>query len=191
MNRDPSIAIQSVLDSGEYLLWSGRPRQGLMFRPIDWFLVPFGLIWGGFAIFWEYMALRLTTNAMPFFALFGVPFVLIGLYMVFGRFIVDALIRKKTTYGLTTERIVVLSGLLHKRVKSLKLSNLDDTSLKERKDGSGTIHFGPVLPFGSGLPTGPLLGGHVFRAARFERIKNVREVYEMIRDAQEKASKKA
>jgi len=189
MRRDPSIDIQSFLDPGEYLLWSGRPRQGIVFRGIDAFLIPFGLLWGGFAVFWEYTVLGMTKKSMPFFPLFGVPFVLIGLYMVFGRFFVDALIRKKTSYGVTSERIVILSGLVQRRVKSLNLKNLTDTSFNEKKDGSGTINFGPAFPFGSGFPTGPLLGGHQIRGARFEGIENVRTVYGTIRDAQEKASK--
>jgi len=44
------------------------------------------ILWAGFAIFWERSAIR---DGDPFH-LVGVPFVVVGLYIVMGRFLVDA-----------------------------------------------------------------------------------------------------
>ena len=77
--------IQSYFLPREKLLWLGRPKQGLMFSKKDLLQVPFSLMWGGFAIFWESMAVR-QVNAPFFFKLWGIPFVLIGLYLIIGRF---------------------------------------------------------------------------------------------------------
>jgi hypothetical protein len=55
----------------------------------------------------------------------------------------------KTTYGLTGERVVIVSGLFARNVKSLNLRTLSDVSLNERRDGSGTITFGPGHPYSS------------------------------------------
>jgi hypothetical protein len=75
-----------VLEPGERVLWSGRPAPGLTFRPADGFLIPFSLLWCGFAIFWEASVLRIP-GAPFFFPLFGAVFVAAGLYFVFGRFL--------------------------------------------------------------------------------------------------------
>src|SRR5437868_7008052 len=114
--------IRNELGPGEQLVWAGRPCLGLMLRAMDIFLIPFSIMWGGFAIFWETMVVL---NGAPwFFALWGVPFVLVGLYIMVGRFWVDARQRANTYYGVTSERIVIVSGLLSRSVKSLNIDTL-------------------------------------------------------------------
>lgn len=120
------------LEPNERLLWSGAPRRGLLLRRGDVFLIPFSIMWGGFAIFWETSALR--SGAPLFFLLWGVPFVVAGLYLIFGRFVVDAMTRAKTTYGLTERRIIIVSGLFSRSVKSLQLRTVSDVTLDERSD---------------------------------------------------------
>jgi hypothetical protein len=108
MNYEVREIIKKELDSGENLLWAGIPRQGAVFRGSDMFTIPFSLLWGGFAIFWETMALAIPNKeAGPIsiiFPLFGIPFVLAGLYMIFGRFIYDS---KK---GLKLFTVLVIRG---------------------------------------------------------------------------------
>jgi hypothetical protein len=69
--------------AGERILWSGRPAQGLLFTGNDAMLIPFSLLWGGFAIFWEVSALNQPNTG--YFGVFGIPFVLMGLYLIVGR----------------------------------------------------------------------------------------------------------
>jgi len=175
-----TTSIQFALDRGERQLWAGAPRQGIVFRPVDIFVIPFTILWAGFAIFWE--ASVLWDGGPLFMAIWGIPFVLVGLYLVVGRFWVDARRRARTTYALTSERILISSGLFTPSMKSLDLRTLSDVTLHERRDGTGTITFGPTLPFAS-MYVGVAWPG-VATTPAFEMIPGARQVYNLIRDAQ-------
>jgi hypothetical protein len=170
------------LGTGERLLWTGTPRQGLLLRPSDAFMVPFSLLWGGFAMFWETSVLR--EGGPIFFALWGIPFVLVGLYMIVGRFFVDARLRAKTVYALTDRRAIVMSGPSGTAVRSVDLARIPELSIAERADGTGTITFGsPVTGaawFG-GMPW-PGVSGKLTPA--FELVAEVRPLYQRVREAQ-------
>ena len=120
-------SLQRQLGSDERLLWWGMPRQGLRLRTSDAVLIPFSVMCGGFAIFWESMVLA--QGASLFMAIWGVPFVLIGLYLMLGRFLVDARIRARTYYGLTEQRVLIIS---RRQTKSLPLETLSDVTLSEK-----------------------------------------------------------
>jgi len=179
--------LHSQLAPNEQLLWFGQPRSGIVLRASDVFVIPFSLLWGGFAIFWEVGVL--TSGAPIFFMLWGIPFVVIGLYMIFGRFIIDAKQRSKTFYGVTNERVIIVSVLFGKKIKSLDLRTLSEISLDEKSDGSGTITFGSP-------PAGYLWVGSTRFPGRgqqstpsFEMIQNAKNVYEMVRNAQRQAAR--
>ena len=143
MDYDVERTLRPELGPGEKLLWSGQPRGGLRLRGTDAMMIPFSLLWGGFAVFWELSVVR--TNAPFFFRLWGVPFVLVGLYIVVGRFFADAYLRSRTMYGLTNQRVIIVAGFTGRQTKSLPLRTLNDLSLNERDDRSGTITFGTAL----------------------------------------------
>ena len=145
MNLDD---ISGRLMAGEQILWSGRPQQGLFFTPRDALLIPFSIFWGGFAIFWEYSVLSIgarSSHARPplFFALWGVPFILIGLFLIFGRFLLDAYLRSRITYALTNRRVLIARAGPFQKFYALNLDRLPGLALS----GSGTIIFGGADPF--------------------------------------------
>jgi hypothetical protein len=175
-----SQVISSLLGREERLLWSAQPRQGVFLRSTDAYLIPFSLLWGGFAFFWEGTVVN--SNGPVFFQLWGVPFVLIGLYLIASRFFADAKLRSKTYYGLTTERIVIVSGLFARTTKSLQLRTLSDVSLVESNGGFGTITFGPVAPWWVGTAGWPSSRRQL--SPSFDSISAPHDVYEKIRVAQ-------
>ncbi len=188
MNYDAQIVIQKELDSGEKLLWAGAPKQGTMLKGSDAFMIPFSLLWGGFAIFWEIMALQIPSDEADavsiVFPLFGIPFVLVGLYMIFGRFIYDSKKRSKTFYGLTDQRAIIVSGLFSKGVKSLNLKTMTDVSLAENANGYGTIVFGQENQMMSMFMGGGFPGMGGSNTPKFELIENAKHVYKQLREHQ-------
>ena len=64
------------LNADETVLWKGHPEKLHLFDRNDLFLIPFGLLWCGFAGYWEYGVLK---------AHAPLPFPVIGgLMMLFG-----------------------------------------------------------------------------------------------------------
>ena len=146
LTQDRSL-FQDELSGGERLLWNGQPKQGLMLRVNDLFLIPFSLFWGGFVIVWEFQAIN--SGAPLFFKLWGIPFLLVGFYITVGRFFGDAYQRAKTYYAVTNERVIIISGLLNRNVRTLTLKTLPEISLNIKGNGRGTITFGASLPMAS------------------------------------------
>ena len=105
---DARAQLEPYLLEGESLLWWGRPDPTKHLGKSDFFVVPFSLLWGGFAVVWEVGVL--TSGAPAGFVAFGLVFVAIGLYMIFGRFIVKVRRKRRTAYGLTDQRVLVAVG---------------------------------------------------------------------------------
>ena len=167
------------LSINERVLWRGAPRQGLMLRAADVLVIPFSLLWGGFAVFWEYSVI--SSGAPLMFRLWGIPFILIGLHMIVGRFFLEAWQRAKTEYVVTNERIIIRSGIFSRQLKSLDLRTLGEFSLVENGKGEGTISFGVSLAGSmfSGLASWP----GIDPAPRFDSVAEAGKVYDIIRNA--------
>jgi len=181
----PPPEITDVLDRGERVIWSGQPRQGLMLRGIDGFAIPFALLWTSIPLIGALTAMA-GPKGNAFALLPTVPFVLIGLYLLIGRFFVDAAQRRRTDYALTGERIVIVSGLVSRSVRSLALRSLEQVDMSERASGQGTITFGRSA-FGSfALPGWPGMKG--YQPPMFEMIPDVAAVAKLVRDAQRAAN---
>lgn len=104
-------AIQSELTSNESLLWQGQPERSVIFHREDILAIPSSLLWGGFTLFWEMMALnigRFHNNHFSWFlALWGIPFVVVGQYTIWGRFVFAYWTKARTFYAVTSKRILI------------------------------------------------------------------------------------
>ena len=185
--------LRSELESGERLLWAGQPRQGIRLQLFDVFAIPFSVLWGGFAIVWEVMAFVMKTPW--FFKLWGIPFVLVGLYMMVGRFYVDARRRAAMFHGITNTSLLFISGRSRRVVQRIPLRSLGSLSLQERGDGSGVIGFSALTMANPALgqamlqlqQLAPQRLGH--GPLSLEVQEDVRGVYRRLRDAIEEASR--
>jgi len=174
---DHKAVIGEELEEGEALLWSAQPRQGFLLHPSDAFMIPFSLIWGGFSIVWEYQVL--TSDAPLFMALIGLPFVVIGLYLIAGRFFYDARLREKTFYGITDRRVIILSGIRNKQSHYLGISEIENLQKFETKDGSGSIVMGfeaITTAYQSQMP----IPGRMEATPQFNNLADVHTPFEII-----------
>lgn len=186
----PQPASGGPLLPGETLLWSGQPLQGWVLESSDWFLVPFSLAWGGFAIFWN-AAVWLGGSPL-FFKLFGLPFLFVGLFLIAGRFIVDRRNRARTHYAVTDQRLLISEGNGAK-IRSFPIDALPAFEMSEEGGGQGSIRFGPrPISAQMGMEARGFSGWPgVVSAPEFFRIDNVRQVYELILKTAEARRKKS
>jgi hypothetical protein len=176
VDADLQSALRGYLHPAERLRWSGRPAQGLQFSARDIFLVPFSLFWGTFAIAWEVAVVA--SGAPALFTLFGVPFMLIGVYLIAGRFVLDAWVRGRTVYGVTDQRAILLRRLRGERLLTAPLT--DPVRMQVGPGGRGTIEIGQQFPlFWRGRGWGawtPSLDDRV----RFIGIDDAKSVYRLL-----------
>src|SRR5262245_50614402 len=114
--EDAEAIIRAELAPSERLLWAGRPRPGRMLRASDAYLIPFSIVWCGMMVF-AVVTTMIGAETEPsnwWGLLFLVPFVLVGLYLLVGRFLVDARGRARTWYGVTSERALLVSSWFRK-----------------------------------------------------------------------------
>lgn len=165
-------ALREYTNNGQDLIWTGRPVQGFRLRKKDLLLIPFSLVWAGFAIGWEIATIVMGAGLL--FQLWGIPFVLVGLYMLLGRFFHDKWYRARTFYGLTADELVIKRP---KKMELLPLHSLRSVEIQEEKNGRGSLSFklGQTSKK-QDFPMVPAMGQTV------DSIYNVGEPYRLVRD---------
>jgi hypothetical protein len=141
--------IQSRLQPGEQLIWSGSPPplsaawNGPLLR------LPLALFFLGFAIFWTWAASHAAakngSSPAQFFPLFGLLFVGVGLYQFLSALRAVAGCWS-TAYGVTERRVIIAIGQ-NGPTQSI------GPALLNRMERSGGLDFG-TLNFDSGLQYG-------------------------------------
>ena len=165
------IELRSHLDSGEKLLWVGRPAQGIVLRRQD-----------GYAIAFAVLLVAAGWRFIPMFIY--IPIV--------GGLFADLWYRARLIYGVTDRRAIILSGMRRRSAQSISFSSLITLNLEERRNRSGTIYFGEDHPsyrhdpdphdgseFGTLVPSGQTRQGE----EQFFRIADAKEVFTILREA--------
>lgn len=142
---DAARELQPYLSRGETLVWSGRPAQGLAFQAIDIFAVPFSVLWAGLAVT---SFLHMPVKGAGAFAAIPALFVVVGFYITVGRFLLDAWLRARTAYGVTSSRVIIVSTAFRTSITSYDIDRIATLRLAETSGGRGTITFRePVWPY--------------------------------------------
>jgi len=176
----------------EQILWTGQPNPDIIFTSMDWFLVPFSIIWGGFAILWELTALGIIffaktqgTDAPIIFPIFGIPFVIIGLYFIFGRFIYKKWKKKRTYYAVTNKRVLIITNTKNRDIVTKFINNISTIKYSQKSNGNGTIRFGNFnylvdLYANTGMEI--FIGFMGNSTTSFFDIDNVKDVYNLVNE---------
>jgi hypothetical protein len=149
LTPDEQQRLQSELSSNEDVLWTGKPNPRVIFHRSDWAGIPFSLLWGGFAIFWEagvtgHFGFDHGKTAPFFFMLWGIPFVIGGQYLIWGRFFYAAWRKKRVIYAITNLRVIVLSLPPKPKTITAYIDTLPVIDKEMRSDGIGILKFGHV-----------------------------------------------
>ena len=190
-SQEANSAIQPELTPGETILWSGQPLARIVFHKQDAMLIPFSLLWGGFAIFWEATVFRTghhnAGGVSSFMSLWGIPFVVMGQYLIWGRFLYAAWKKKQTYYAVTNHRVIAVQGRGSRRVASAFLDNLPSLAKEGSSNGAGTLRFSQPIPGVQGNrgfgPWDPLAFSDT---PNFIDIADLDSVYRLVSDAREK-----
>lgn len=185
MHQEEGALVKAALDSNEQLLWSGKPRQGIVLRFYDIYMIPLSLLICGLAIFFVMIAFFIeeySAGSIILMVFFGIFIISEAIYTLIIRFIIDAKERENTYYGLSDKRVIIVSGWSKREVKSFDLRTLPRISLKMEADGRGTIAFGHEDCYGwYTIAWYGIWEGYV---PRFDLIENPRTVYDMVRQVQ-------
>jgi hypothetical protein len=150
-NTDAWRQISAYLPVGEKLLWAGRPAQGLRFCRSDLYLIPFGLLWCGSGVVFMWGAFKAGPAQGSWFnLLFGLCPLVIGLFIVIGRYFYDAWVRARTIYGLTDRRLVIVSNNPSPTLDVPHLRDITNVSLRKGRGGEDTIRLGTDIVVCSG-----------------------------------------
>jgi hypothetical protein len=197
IDPEVSLKVQSELMAGESLLWTGRPNPRTIFHLDDLYLIPFSLLWGGFAIFWEAGVLGYwghdSKGGAPstFMALWGIPFIVIGQYIIWGRFFYDGWLKRRTYYAVTNRRVLVIQEGWSRKTSWVYVSAIP--TIAREGSTTGTLWFGPKEPlFGRrGQKTRGMSRFSIGDVPVFTDIEDLDSVYRMVLDMREKADQPA
>ncbi len=185
MDFDIQQKINTQLRPGERVLWVGRPARAFIVRWSDIPLSIFGIFFMTPVLISIVAGLK-EDKDVDFLSVFFLPFLLIGLYLAFGRYIFDALGRKRTYYGLTESRIIIMSGWLSPRTRSISLNVVSDITIAEKSSGCGSITLGAPRDGGKWASKFAMPGKDPNAPPMLEEIENVRSVYNQILQTQER-----
>src|ERR1700722_12459833 len=136
---DTNQLAPELLRSGETIRWNGRAPTGIRFRSADALLIPFSLVWGGFAIFWE--SAVVAENAPILFRLWGIPFICVAIYIIAGRFFVDAWLRSRTSYYVTDRAAYIVRSAPLGAMCRFSGSALDGVKIEDVSGTRATIRL--------------------------------------------------
>jgi TPM domain len=137
--------IDKELEPGELIKWVDQPVPRF-FTVDSTYTFFFGIVWTAFSIFWVVGASSMTwssswpsSSSSKFFPLFGIPFILVGFWMLSSPIQVWYKAHQ-TAYIITDKRAILIEGDIRRTTISSYLpTEFEDVHRRENKDGTGDV----------------------------------------------------
>lgn len=194
---DPRAAtkLQPEMMSGESVYWAGMPNPKIVFHSDDWTAIPFSLVWTGFFVFWEANALGYWRTSSReggsnlFMVLWGIPFLIMGNYIVWGRFFRDAWLKRRTYYAVTNRRVIILQEGWKRKANWMYLEAIP--TIESEGTTTGTLWFGKKYPVvaGRGQKKRSMSRFDLEDIPAFADIEDVNGIQRLVQDLRENVRK--
>jgi hypothetical protein len=79
------------------------------------------------------------------FDLIGSVFILMSLYLLFGRFVVLAREARATVYAVTDRRVLLIGGAFRRKIVELRMGSLPTVTVNQDLKGIGSVAFGDPI----------------------------------------------
>lgn len=180
-----------ILEPGESIIWQGQPLGGIVWANALSPIAFMGAFFTAFSLFWIVAAATMTSGQpFPFnlFALFGLPFLAAGLFMLGGHVVLDAYLRSSMWYTLTDRTAFIATNAFGR--KSLETYPLAEMPFLELDDGKpGSIFFSNRVS--ASTSKSPRAQGSVTPRVGFRHLADARSLYGQMRGLRRDARARA
>ena len=120
--------------------------------------------------------------------IWGIPFVLVGQYLIWGRFFYSAWKKTRTYYAVTNRRVIVVQEGWKRQMASAYVDTLPTLIKEGDSGGTGTLRFAQPEPMWSrGRGWGTWDSMSIGNVPTFVDVQDVDNVYRLVSDLREKA----
>ena len=171
----------------EEVLWSGTPDTLRIFMRNDFILIPLTIFIGGFLLSYAYSSMMLMIRGQSVaFALSGITFLLIGLYLIFGRIWYRHKRLSRNYYFVTSDRCFVFNTLRDKVTADIPINDVEPEAFQNDLFLSGKYLGGDIV-YGLGLDI--FFHNFVKESPAFTAINSPDQVKKVIKRAKKNRKK--
>ncbi len=182
-------ALQRVIDPTERLMWAGKPARGLWRKvPLTFTIRPlFGLIMTIYGCYFAYLEIARGESISPAILL-STFMIAYGLFMIVSNIWLELSYRTKIFYGVTDRRVIYMTSLIGKQIAAKDIRALPNLSYKQDRKGIGGV-YSRREPYTKAKFKFSWLGNWFSQTPILDDIKNPKEVYALITEAQRKSKR--
>ena len=134
---DAAAILTSQLRDGEQIVWIDRPIP-LAYAKSKIGKGLFGIPFFAFSVFW---LIKAAQSGEPLMALFGVPFVAVGAWLILSPIWAYRSAQKWLIYAITNQRLIIFRMFPSHLINSFAPSDIQATERTTKADGLGTVTF--------------------------------------------------